>query len=105
MKEAVKIVSLSESDGWYSLNVVSLENKSSSGFSIEKKWGYKPKEDDVLIVHCIQGTRIIGIDLLEDGDFKNIFYKSDIDLEIEHKEYLEKQKQKKIAHFRFFSML
>jgi len=89
--EITKIKRVTESDDWYSIE---LDN--STGFGLEKKYGYVPQVGDEIKLCGEFGSEIRGV--FANG--KEIFYKSDEQLEQERKEWLENHEKEKQAKFK-----
>jgi len=74
----------------------SISTKEGSGFGFPTKYKVTPKVGDRITLHCVNGSSIRGIDL----NGKKVFYKSDEQLEQEHKEYCDKAKKDKLKRFK-----
>lgn len=64
-------------------------------FGLDKKYGIIPKKGDTMVLYCVNGSIIRGIDL----NGEKIFYKSDEELEQERKEWLENNEKEKQENF------
>jgi hypothetical protein len=61
-----------------------------SGFFLNKEWGVIPKVGDKITLHLHQGSLIRGVFLND----RKVFYKSDEDLENDHKKWVEEYHRK-----------
>lgn len=90
MKENTTIKEVTDNGDYFTIET---EERCCFGFS--KTHGVTPKAGDAIIVHTKNGSTIRGIDL----NGKKIFYKTDEDLEKEHKEWCDNNKKEKEAKF------
>ena len=91
LDEVSKIKNASKlDDGWWS---ITLEN--GWGFGLNPIYNYIPKIGDVIKLHTINVTTIRGLDV----NGKNIYYKSDEELEIERAEWLDHHEKEKQQRF------
>ncbi len=90
MNKQTKVKKVTESDnGW------DISTEDSSGFFFSNSWGVIPVVGDLITVQIVQGSTIRGVIL----NGKQIFYKTDEDLDREHKEWCEKYEKEKQERF------
>ena len=90
MKNVSKIKSVSRKDNYFS---ISLED--CTGFGLDAKYGVEPKVGDTVKLHTYGGFNIRGVDI---NDIV-VFYKTDEQLEQEHREWLANKEKEKQASF------
>lgn len=67
-----------------------------TGFGLSKKYNVAPKEGDVIALHVVNGSTIRGCEL----NGVQVFYKTDEDLDREHKEFCAKMKSEREEEFK-----
>lgn len=73
-----------------------IDIEGSWSFGLSKEYGAKPKAGDAITLHIVNVSTIRGVDL----NGIQVFYKTDAELEQEHKEWLEKYKKEKQDTFK-----
>ncbi len=66
-----------------------------SGFGLEAKYGVEPKLGDEVILHTVNGSMVRGVEI----NGSKVFYKTDADLENEHKEFVANLRKKREEEF------
>jgi hypothetical protein len=89
-QETVVVSEVSESEDYYSIST-----EQGTGFGFEKKYGVVPKKGDTITLHTKNWSIIRGMDL----NGVKVFYKTDADLDREHKEWCEKNQREKEERF------
>lgn len=91
MHEQLIISKVTKNDNYFS---ISTEN--GVGFGMPTKYKVTPKAGDKITLHSVNGSTIRGIDL----NGKKVFYKSDAQLNKEHKQWCDNNKKEKKAQFK-----
>lgn len=88
--EKSTIKEVHDSEDYYSIHT-----EDGMGFGLEKKYGVVPKEGDTVEVHSVNGSTIRAVDI----NGKRVFYKTDEDLDREHKEWCASNQKRKEEAF------
>jgi len=89
-EEKVIVKAVTKTQGGYEV-----DTQTGISFFVDEKYGFEPKENDEITLHCVQGSTIRGMDL--NGERK--YYKSDEQLEQEHAAWVENNKTEKEKKF------
>lgn len=77
---------VSDEARWWSVEMKEDGSSGTVGFGLNAEYGVTPKVGDRVTLYCVQGSLIRGVDL----NGKRVFYKTDEQLEEEHKAFREK---------------